>query len=311
MAMIARNHHYLPQGYLSAFTDTGNRDGQLHVFDLPTRRSFRTRPRNVAAEKDFNRFEVDGQAPDFLEASLSGVEGTAATVMREMGRTGQRAEDKDLVYVMNLITLLVVRNPRERRSMARSQQQVAKTIGEMLVSDKRVYEHQLRKARDAGYLTGPDVSFERMKEFVQGGRYTIEVAREALIRTELSVFDSVLKSIGTRSWSLLQATPDAPDFVTCDHPITLVFKDPKASGPIGVGVKSTEIVFPIGPRHALRGVYEDPFKPVVSIRPVDVAAMNTRILRHADRQLYSRLQDVSILRDGEVVTFSLRSNKAL
>ena len=93
MAKIARNHHYLPQGYLGAFTNTGTREGQLYVFDLVTRRSFRTRPRNVAAEKDFNRFEANGYSPDFLETSLSGVEGAATSVMRDMARAGERADD--------------------------------------------------------------------------------------------------------------------------------------------------------------------------------------------------------------------------
>ena len=305
MPRFARIHHYLPQGYLGGFTDTGTRDGQLHVFDLATRKSFRTRPRNVAAEKDFNLVEVEGQPPDFLEKGLGALEGKASAVIREMGQTKQLAKDEELVYVMNLISLLVVRNPRARRSLTRAKQQTAKTIGEMLVSDRKVWEHHLRKAREAGYVTGPDVSFERMKEFVDGEQYTIEVATQALIRTELSVFDHVLQSVGSRYWSLLDAAPDAPDFITCDHPITLVFKDPKANGPIGVRLKQTEIVFPISPRQALRGVFEDPFKPVVSVKPLGVAAINTRILRHADRQLYSRKPEVSVLRNGEVVSLSL------
>lgn len=308
---LARNHHYLPQGYLAGFTDTGARDGQLYAFDLAARKSFKTRPRNVAAEKDFNRFEADGQPPDFIEAGLSALEGKAAQVIRKMAHTHKLAKDDDLVYVINLITLLAVRNPRARRSLERSQQQVAKTIGEMLVSDKRTWEHHQRKAREAGYITGPEIAFERMKAFVDGGRYTIEVAREALIRTEFGAFDAVLKSIGSRYWSLLDAAPDAPDFITCDHPITLVFKNPGMRGPIGVGLKNTEMVIPISPRQALRGVFEDPFKPVVTIKPLGVAAMNTRVVRHADRQLYSRRPEMTVLREGVMATFDLRSNSTV
>jgi hypothetical protein len=311
MPVLARNHHFVPQGYLGGFTDTGTRDGQLYVFDLATRKSFRTRPRNVAAEKDFNRVEVEGQPPDFLEKGLGALEGKASAVIREMGQTKQLARDEDLVYVINLICLLVVRNPRGRRSLTRAKQQTAKTIAQMLVSDKKLWDQHLRSAREAGHITGPDVSFERMKEFVDGERYTIEVATEALIHTELKVFDDILKCVGSRCWSLLDAAPDAPDFITCDHPVTLVFKDPGTSGPIGVGLKQTEIVFPLSPRQALRGVFEDPFKPVVVVKPVGVAAMNTRILRHADRQLYSREPEVSVLRNGEVVTYGLRPNPVL
>lgn len=305
---LARNHHFVPQGYLAAFTDTGTRDGQLCVFDLITRSCFTTRPRNVAAERDFNLVEVEGQAPDFLEKGLgAALEDRAASVIRKIGEEKCLPEDHDLSYVINLICLLVVRNPRARRSLTRAKQQTAKTIGKMLVSDKQIYEHHLRKACEAGYITESDVSFERMKEFVDSGRYTIEVATHGLIRTELSIFNKVLRCLGSRYWSLLDAAPDAPDFITCDHPVTLVFKDQEVQGPIGVGSRQTEIVFPLGPRQALLGVFEDPLKQVVSVNSKGVAATNTRVIRHADRQFYSHGTTVSVLREGEVVNFTLRS----
>jgi hypothetical protein len=248
MAAIARNHHYVPQGYLAGFTDTGTRDGKLYAFDLSTGSTFRTRPRNVAAERDFNRIEIDGHDSDFLEKSLGELEDKAALAIRKMAQEGKFSGDDDFSYVINLLCLLVVRNPRARQSLASAKRQSAKIIGEMLVSDKKVWEQHNRKAREAGYVSGPEVSFERMKEFVDGGRYTIEVSTHALIRTELSVFDNILRCLGARVWSLLNAAPDAPDFITCDHPVTLVFKDPKAEGPIGVGLHQTEIVFPISAR---------------------------------------------------------------
>ena len=161
------------------------------------------------------------------------LEGKASEVIREMAETKRLAKDEDLVYVVNLITLLVVGNPRNRRSLARAEQQNAKAIGEMLASERTVFERYLREAREAGYDTGPEVSFERFKEFVEDGeRYTIEVETEALIQMEFSVFDEILQCVASRYWSLLNATPDAPDFITCDHPITLQFKDhpPKRAG---------------------------------------------------------------------------------
>ena len=309
MPTLARNHHFVPQGYLGAFTDTGTRDGQLYAFDLTNQKSFRTRPRNVAAKKDFNRFEMEGQPPDFLEKGFGELENKAIAVIRGMGQTKQRAKDEDLVYVINLISLLIVRNPRARRSVTRARQQTAKNIGEMLISDKKVWENHLRKAREADHIAGPGVSFERMKEFVEGGRYTIKVTTEALIRTELSAFDQVLQSVGSRRWSLIDAVSHAPDFITCDHPITLVSNDPEARGPVGVGLKQTEIVFPINPRQALLGVFEDSPGPEVSASPHSVAAINSRVIRHADRQLYSRESKMSFIRGGQVVTHEFRPSR--
>ena len=113
---LARNHHFLPQGYLGHFTNSGTRDGRLYVFDLAARKSFRTRPRNVASKKDFNRVDVDGKPPDFLESELGTLEDRAVSVIRAMSRSGELAKDEDLVYVINLITLLVVRDSRARES---------------------------------------------------------------------------------------------------------------------------------------------------------------------------------------------------
>jgi hypothetical protein len=282
------------------------------VFDLSNGSSFQTRPRNVAAERDFNRVEIDGQDPDFLEKTLGALlEDKATLAIRRIAEAEKFTGDDDFTYVINLLCLLVVRNPRARRSLASAKRQSAKMIGEMLVSDRKIWEHHNRKARKAGYVSGPDISFERMKAFVDEGRYTIEVATHALIRTELSVFGDILRCLGARVWSLLNAAPDAPDFITCDHPVTLVFKDPKSEGPIGVGLHETELVFPISARHAFLGVYENPLKPVVSVKPKGVAAMNTRIIKHADRQIYSRGPVITVLKNGVPATFELRANRPL
>jgi hypothetical protein len=51
----ARRHHYLPQGYLAGFTDTGAKDGQSFVleveygtFEDPLRPVVRLKPAHVA-----------------------------------------------------------------------------------------------------------------------------------------------------------------------------------------------------------------------------------------------------------------------
>jgi len=299
---LARNHHFLPQGYLRQFSDSGNRQGRVHVFDLTSGKTFCTNPRNVAARKDFNRVELDGQPPDFLETQLAGLEDKAVSVIREMTQSDQLPRNEDLVWVINLIALLLVRNPRARESLRRAKVQTAKIIGQMLVTDQRVYENHMRGARESGYIAGEGVPFERMKTFVEGGEYTIEVEQHALIRTEMSAFDGVLNTIGRRFWSLLSATKDAPDFVTCDHPVTTVYKDRTRSGPIGVGLPHTELVFPIGPRHALYSVFEDPFKPVVPINSRGVAAINARVVAHAERQVFSRTPTFKLRRHGEIIT---------
>src|SRR5258706_10515224 len=256
MVAIARNQHFIPQGYLAGFTNTGTRKGKLYVFDLKIASTFSTIPRNIAARRDFNRIEIDGVNPDVLEKHLGEFEGKATLAIRKVARENKLFDgDVTYSYIINLICLLVIRNPKTRRSLTNGKQQLVQTIADTLASGKGIWEHHQRKAREAGYYSGPDISFDQIKEVVDDRKYTIEVPRNSLIRIELSIFDNVLKFLGRRFWSLLSAAPGAPDFITCDHPVTLAFKDAKTKGPIGIGLRQTELVVPITARHALLGVY--------------------------------------------------------
>jgi|ERR1017187_10064621 hypothetical protein len=56
----ARRHHFVPQAYLGRFTDSGTKDGYLFAMETDSGRAFRTTPRNVAVEQDFNRIDIEG-----------------------------------------------------------------------------------------------------------------------------------------------------------------------------------------------------------------------------------------------------------
>ncbi len=116
--------------------------------------------------------------------------------------------------------------------------------------------------------------------------YTIEIPTDAHLETELGVFDSVLKSLGSRYWSLLVAAPDAPDFITCDHPANLVPR---------------QIVFPLDVRHAVIGVVENPLSFRVKVPALGVAEVNTRIVNQSARQIYARTSEVCVLLGDKVV----------
>jgi hypothetical protein len=100
MRKFARNHHFVPQGYLAGFTENGTRDGRLIVSDLVSCSLFQTKPRNVAAKRDFNRIDAEGQDPDVLERALGEFEGRAASVIRGIGECG------DLPTALSAKTLL-------------------------------------------------------------------------------------------------------------------------------------------------------------------------------------------------------------
>jgi hypothetical protein len=58
--------------------------GQLFVVDRTTERAFRAPPKYVAAERDFNRIEVEGMDRDAVERALAEFEGKVAPALERL-----------------------------------------------------------------------------------------------------------------------------------------------------------------------------------------------------------------------------------
>lgn len=296
---IARRHHYLPQSYLAAFTDTGLKDGQFSVLDVQTGHSFRTSPLNVGAERDFNRVDVEGHAPDAIENALAPFEGEAVGAIRRVVDSEAFPTDNDWNLILNLLGLIAVRNPKLRGSFNRSHEQVLRRIGDLLVSDKKIWDHHVEKARAAGEVISDRVSFEDARRFVEDGDYRIEFHPQGNLRVEFHAFDELLPLLGQRTWSVLVAPSDGPEFICSDHPVTLAWKGGR-SGPIGFGLKETEVFFPLGRHVGFYGVFEAALKPVVRCKPGHVATMNKRVAWNSERHVYSAIESFFVWQEGLV-----------
>lgn len=291
MAQTAREHHFVPRSYLAGFTDNGKKRGKLYGFDMQTGKFFQAEPENVARERDFNRFEFGEQPPDALETAYGQFEGKVALAIRNICKTNDLTQNEDYHYLLNLIALLAIRNPALRRSMEQAQQSLTKMIGRLLVSDKQLYKYHLQSAFRDGFISRNDVPFEQMKRFVEADNYVVEISRESLISTEVNVFDRVLRKVSERYWCLLVAAPNTPDFITCDHPISLVYK---------------QTVFPLDTRHAILGDRDKPTPSSIIMDKAGIAEINSRMLKIADRQIYSRNLNACFLDEkGEVTEIYL------
>src|SRR5438309_1202017 len=187
MKKFARNHHFVPQGYLADFTEEGTRDGRLFVSDLVSRSVFQTKPRNVGAERDFNRIDVDGQDPDALERALGEFEGRAISVIRGIQTSGELPADEEFSYVLNLMALLIVRNPRSRKNMNNARHHTVRVIGDLLASNKRLFEHHIAKAKEDGFIPrDAEVSFQAMRQFIHEDQYTVTVSTSESLLLELA-----------------------------------------------------------------------------------------------------------------------------
>lgn len=305
----ARLHHYVPQSYLSAFTDNGNKEGQFFVLDAKTGNSFRTSPKNVAKERDFNRVDIEGQPLDAAEQAFALFEEPAVEAIRKVLVSQVFPNNEDCNLILNLLCLIAIRNPRLRNNFNRAREEEIHLIGTLLVSDKKLFDWHLRRARKDGHVPDTDVSFEDVKKFVKDRRYRIEFPPGDNLRTELKAFDKVLPLLGQRTWSLLVAPAVGPEFICSDHPVTIVWKDGRCA-PVGYGLKETEVFFSLGRRVGFYGTFEDPLPSIVHLNPAHVATMNTRVVMNANKHIFSTLRSFFISYRGGVAELFCNSKNS-
>jgi len=296
---IARRHHYISQGYLAAFTNTRTKEGQFWVMEVESGNCFPTSPNKVGVARDFNRVDVDGHPIDALETALATFEDQAIQAIRKVLVSRTFPDATEFNIILNLVGLIAARNPRIRDTFNEFRAQTRHMMGAILVSDRRIFESCIRRASEAGYIADKHVSFEELKKLVEERRYTIEFHPQGNSRTEFKAFDRLLPILGQRTWSLFLTPAGGPEFICSDHPVTLIWKGGRA-GPVGFGLRQTEVFVPLGREVGLYGTFEDPLPPVVNISAEAVAEMNTRSAVSAERHVFSCLKRFSVKHEGLV-----------
>ena len=288
--MTARRHHYVPQCYLKGFV----RDRQkpkLFVIDGKERSSFLTAPANVAAERDFHRIEVEGHEPDALELSFSEFEGEVSSALGRIIAARSISDHNDRAYLLNLMALLAVKNPRHRESSRSIQEQVWKRVLDLATATPERWASQICRAKVSGDIEpDADTDYTKMRAFIEADQYKIEIPTGRHLEQEIKSFETVLPFFFQRHWVLLKATRRQTGFVTSDHPICLMWSDPaqreRFHGP-GHGLRRTQIVFPISNELAIMGTFEA-YDDEIDVGQLFIAQVNATTILYSDRQIYAR-----------------------
>ncbi|WP_175958357.1 DUF4238 domain-containing protein [Burkholderia sp. BCC0405] len=298
----ARKHHYVPQCYLKGFTHDRRKDSRLYVVDSRRRRDFYTTPSNIAAERDFNR--IDGDEPNAIEAIYADFESKAgpALVRTEARRAVGSEADRDVL--LELIALFAVRSPRQRENLRQFHEQTMRAMMEQMVATQQRWEAHEQHAIAAGRMEPSDVSYEAIKAFVDAGEYRVDVTTTRHVVTELEMLPVVFDQLQRRTWVVLRAAADSGGFVTSDNPATLCWDNEDMAGGFyspGFGSADTSVVCPLSKTLALRGCF-DGRSGIVDLPADLVAAVNTRTIAFADRQVYAEHdQFVFVAPDGRVL----------
>jgi hypothetical protein len=289
--VTARRHHYVPQCYLRGFV-TNPKKPKLFVIDGKDRRSFHTAPMNVAAERDFHRIEVEGVPPDALETAFSGFETDLSDALQRIIASRSIKDQEDRAYLFNLMSLMAVKNPRHREGMRDFHEQIIKQMMSLMTATPERWASQVRRAKaDGAVSSDSDVNYETMRKFVEEDQYKVSVKPGWHLAMELKSLDAVLPFFFNRNWALFRAPPGKTGFITSDHPICLMWADPKERtrnfpGP-GFGMKRTQIVFPISNELAVIGAFEAREEEMDAPEWL-IAQINGTVAIYSERQIYAK-----------------------
>jgi len=286
---IARNHHYLPVGYLAAFTSTGTKQGKFNVLNKKNGYVFDSSPRNVGSKKDFNRVNREGFPIDKLENDFASFEGRVIAAIMNLKISNLYPCSDDLNLIVNLITLIAVRNPRMRKLIDSSREKELRLLDDYLLSNEDIFNRCIAEARAAGVKI-PVISFDGYKTFTDSGNYKFDFYpgknAEGHLIIEFDAFEKLLPIFGKRYWSVLLAPENGPEFICCDHPVTFAWKNQLRCN-IGFAHKNTEVFFPLDRKIGIFGVFETPLNKIVRCTPLQVGILNKRLLNNAELHIYS------------------------
>ena len=291
------------------------------MFDLKDRKGFVTRPRNVAARRDYNRIEIEGQDPNVVESKLAELEALGDQAFRRIIAARSIEDRDDFSFVHVLIARIAISNPafRDQRDQIISQvariaisnpafrdqrDQIISQVGSMMMRNMVATPEQWDAVTGqmGPELGGDPIPYEQARTAVEGGSIVANATKETLIEQEILLWPLILPTLEQRKWTLLIAPPGSAGFITSDRPFSLQWNDETMNrGPYGVGLGCTDttLIFPISHNLAVIGSFEHGGGANVVDESI-VAAVNFALFQAAMRQVYASA-DFPITDVGKVV----------
>ncbi len=287
-----RKHHYVPQCYLAGFSPDP-KSPRLFVLDKESSRTFSSHVNDAACERDFYIIEVEEDGDPFtVEKFFATVESSGAEAIRFI--LEQRIIPRDALYgkFIAFLAVMAVRGPAVIDAIERPFAQAMKSMLWQVTASRETYERTMERLRTEGKdVSG--VTYERMRDFVRSDDYVVSMGQNFRISSLLEMLKHAEPLLAARKWTVVEAAPDAPDFICSDRPVTLAWNRAELMHPLlspGLGLPETTVMFPLTRRLALLGLLEVN-APLRTLDASGVGLINMYTAIHAKRFVYSGLAD--------------------
>ncbi len=290
-----KKHHYIPVGYLRRFATPEKRQGHFFCIDKVSKKQFKTSPNNACEENDFNRVDIPGVHPNALEDTLGQtLEADLASVLQYIHTHHSLPKNPSKYFdtLMMAIALFTSRNPAMRKQREGFDYELDHALLEMAVSTPEYWGNIVNKMKKEGYPLPQRVSYEEMHSLVKNKEYKRSIPHGYHIPTELDSVPTLFPYLVKRKWQLFIAPKDE-SFICSDKPVVLATCTPELLGkPLGYGLPSTIVLFPLSPKLCITGAYEQKAQ-TIRVNAYAVAEINGFIVRHSHRFIYSQKEHFS------------------
>jgi hypothetical protein len=289
---VPKQHHYIPQTYLSAFASV---EGYVCLYDLWNEaRLIRTTPKNMLKEKDLYTQPVhaEGRFDTNFETLFSEIEGWWPTLLNAL-ESRQELDDAARERLFEFIVMMRVRVKTTLKAASKLLQE----IGEDAISavDQPLVGEALEVFRRAAPDLGPSQGRSDVQpiDLINAGLANLSVDPHRALVCLPNLVLGMAHVVGRMGLLSLIHNRTAVDFITSDNPV--VYQAKNSSGNIGQPYTTTssgdfEFYFPLSPRLAIRfatyartlPTHRNEFSENV------VRRMNLLVARFADRYVVTR-----------------------
>lgn len=296
-----RKHHYLPQFYLAGFTESGNRGSFLWWLDRINGECRRSKPVNVAVQRDYYRVNIPGLNTNFMENYFARIENHVSILLQKINKEHKILEEGEFEDLIAFVTQIYLRTPKWRQFMRKSLLDATDLQARMLLSKKERWERTIEQFRQEGGEFPDAYTYEEMKKAYEEGEIFPSPNQEFEMMCIIWGTIELTPILMARKWSLLISNDPHGGFVTSDAALTPFWNKPGCEKfPMGFALNSVDVLFPLSNHLCLLGCWDMEPK-TLHVNENMVAFFNKEVMFGAERYVYCSSPDCPALMPNETV----------